>query len=247
MAFLRRPELLWPALWGAAAVLLAGVIAAEHFLGGVPTGEPSRAPAKVAEVKFLPPFSLPPDAQPQPETVARPLFVPTRRPSPPAAVAAASSMKKGQFVLTGVTVTPEIAFAFLKEVAGGKTHSVRKGSQVNGITVETVEPRRVVLKQGEESEDLPLNIQAPAKVAAAPAPTGAVPPAPGVPAPAGVPGAAGAAAAPPRPATAPPPPGTAMPAPGAAATAGTVPGATPQTPALPAPAPGRRRPWINAQ
>ncbi len=245
MAFLRRPEMLWPALWGAAAAMLAGVIAAEHFLGGSPAGEPARAPAKVAEVKFLPPFSLPPDAQPQPETVARPLFVPTRRPSPPAAVAAASSMKKGQFVLTGVTVAPDIAFAFLKEVAGGKTHSVRKGSQVNGITVDAVEPRRVVLKQGEESEDLPLNIQAPAKMAAAPAPTGAVPPAPG--APAGMPAAAGSAAVPPRPAMAPPPPGTAMPVPGAAATAGAVPGATPQTPALPAPAPGRRRPWINAQ
>jgi hypothetical protein len=245
MARLRRPETLWPALWAAVIVSLAAVIVAEHFLGRVTVGDEVRAPAKVVEAKLLPAFSLPEEAQPVPETVARPLFVPTRRTSPPAASAAVATMKKGQFVLTGVTVTPEVSFAFLKEVAGGKTHSVKKGSQINGITVEAVEPRRVVMKQGEETEDLSLNIQVPARMAASAAPTGAVPAAPGAP------------PVPPRPATAPPPPGTAAPVPGmpapqaGASAAAPAPAPAPAsalpTPVVPAPATGRRRPWINAQ
>jgi len=239
MAILRKPETLWPALWAAVIFILAAVIAAEHFLGRVTVGDEARAPAKVVEAKLLPAFTLPAETQPVPETIARPLFVPTRRTSPPAASASAATMKKGQFVLTGVTVTPEVSFAFLKEVAGGKTHSVKKGSQINGITIEAVEPRRVVMKQGEETEDLSLNIQVPARVAAAAAPAGGVPPAPGAP------------SVPPRPANAPPASRTAAPVPGMPAPTAGAPPAPPAstlpTPAAPAPATGRRRPWINAQ
>jgi hypothetical protein len=240
MAVMRKPETLWPALWAAVIVALVAVIAAEHFLGRVTVGDEVRAPAKVVEAKLLPAFSLPAETQPVPETIARPLFVPSRRTSPPAASAAVATMKKGQFVLTGVTVTPEVSFAFLKEVAGGKTHSVKKGSQINGITIEAVEPRRVVMKLGEETEDLPLNILVPARVAAAAATgAGGVPPAPGAP------------PVPPRPATAPPPPGTAPPVPGMPAPQAGAPPAVPAsalpTPVVPAPATGRRRPWINAQ
>lgn len=247
-----RPEYFWATLWAAVVLLLGGALAAEHFLGGVDVGQGAHPPARVADARLLPSFSLPPEPQPASETVTRPLFVPTRRPSPPAPAAAASAMKKGQFVLTGVTVTPEASFAFLKEVAGGKTHSVRKGSQVGGITVDTVEARRVVLRQGEETEDLPLNVQVPARTAQAPgAPMpGGVPPAPGAVPPASVPGAMPGATGPssmPRPGM----PGAPAPAaPGAPVPAATAPQAAPGTPAPAAPAApvtGRRRPWINAQ
>ncbi len=252
-----RPEFFWPAFWLAVAVLFAGGLAAEYHFGRVTVGEGVRAPAKVVEAGLLPAFAMAPEVQPAPETVARPLFVPTRRPSPPAASAAVPTMKKGQFVLTGVTVANDAAFAFLKEVATGKTKSVRKGTEVNGITVDVVEPRRVVLKQGDETENLALNIQVPAKMAAAAAPTGAVPPAPGAPLMAtggvGLPGGL------PQPPMAAPPPGTVPPAPGAIPGAplpapGTVPPgsasgapAVPGMPNVPAPSAGRRRPWINAQ
>lgn len=239
MAVLRKPETVWPALWVFVIFVLVAAIAAEHFLGRVTVGDEVRAPAKVVEAKLLPAFSLPEETQPVPETIARPLFVPTRRTSPPAASAAVATMKKGQFVLTGVTVTPEVSFAFLKEVAGGKTHSVKKGSQINGITVEAVEPRRVVMKQGEETEDLLLNTQVPARVAAAPAPTGAVPPV------SGAPPTSPGAATPAHPASAGParivPPGF----PGGTPPA--TPPATSGAPAAKAPVSGRRRPWINAQ
>lgn len=251
MAILRKPEHFWPALWLALLAVLCAVLAAEHFLGGVEVGGGVRAPARVVEAKLLPPFALAGEAEAAPETVARPLFVPTRRPSPPLAAATASAIKRGQFLLTGVTVTPDAAFAFLREHATGKTHSVRKGSTVNGLTVDKVEPRRVVLRQGEEIEDLTLHTRAPARIAAAPAPSAAVPPAPGaaaVPAPAGsvanpvfpgtmaVPASAGAPGSPPaRPGAAP------------AASAAAQPGTTPAAPGTPPPATGRRRPWITAQ
>lgn len=236
MPLLDRPERLWPAFWTTIVVLLVGVIALEHFFGGVDAGEGARVPAKVVEAKLLPAFTLPPEAQVAPETTARPLFVPTRRPAPPAAAAAASTMKRGQFVLTGVTVTPDAAFAFLREVAGGKTKSVRKGEKVNELTVETVEPRRVVLRQGEETEELALNIQVPARVATAPVPSAGVPPAPGTMPPAEAAVAAAKAAA-----------GAGTLPPGFPGAPGTVPQAAPGTPAAAAPATGRRRPWINAQ
>lgn len=119
---------------------------------------------------MLPPFTLAAADQFASETAARPLFTPTRRPAPPAATVQAT-MRKGQFVLTGITVSAEASFAFLKEVSSGKTRSVRKGAEVNGLRVDAVEPRRVVLRQGEETEDLMLAIQVPPRTAApAPAP-----------------------------------------------------------------------------
>jgi general secretion pathway protein N len=121
MAILRKPEYFWPALWVGIAAALVVVIALEYQFGAVTVGDGQRAPAKVIEAKLLPAFALTPETQSAPETVGRPLFVPTRRPAPAAATAAVQTMKRGQFVLTGVTVTPELSFAFLKEVANGKT------------------------------------------------------------------------------------------------------------------------------
>lgn len=240
MAILRKPEHFWPALWIGVLVALAAIVALEHFFGGVTAGTGPRAPARIVEAKLLPPFALPPESATPAETVAKPLFVPTRRPSPPLATAATPTMRKGQFVLTGVTIVPDVAFAFLRETASGKTLSVRKGNMVNGITVDIVEPRRVVLRMGEETEELALNIQVPARVAAAPAPSQGVPPAPG------------SAPAAPRPGFSGQAPGTPPAQPGApagatpAAPAG-APAATPATPSTQAPVSQRRRPWITPQ
>jgi len=240
MAILRKPEHFWPTLWIGVLVALAAIIALEHFFGGVTAGTGPRAPAKIVEARLLPPFALPPEPATPSETVAKPLFVPTRRPSPPVATAATPTMRKGQFVLTGVTIVPEVAFAFLRETASGKTLSVKKGNMVNGITVDVVEPRRVVLRMGEETEELALNIQVPARVAAAPAPGQGVPPAPGSASVAPTPGFAGQAAG--TPSAQPGAPAAAMP--GAPAGAPATASATPSTQA---PVSQRRRPWITPQ
>ena len=65
------------------------------------------------------------------ETVDRTLFNPTRRPAPPATASAEGEQKvqSGQFVLTGTTLAGDRSIAFLKEVAGGKARTVRKGRQ----------------------------------------------------------------------------------------------------------------------
>ena len=65
------------------------------------------------------------------------MFVPTRRPAPPAVPAAQESakprMQKGQFVLTGTAVVEQKSVAFLRESAGGKSRSVRVGETINGL------------------------------------------------------------------------------------------------------------------
>jgi hypothetical protein len=225
----------WVALWGGAAAALALVIGVEHYLGSEESTAAPRAPAKVADAKMLPPFSLASAEQVAPETAERPLFIPTRRPAPPAATVQ-PTMRKGQFALTGVTVSSEASFAFLRELSTGKTKSVRKGAEVNGLRVDAVEPRRVVLRQGEETEDLFLAIQSPPKPAAPPPGTPGAPGAGGAPpnlfAPGGVP-LPGAPGGPPMPGAA-AQPGVAQPA---------NPAATP--PKAEAPSTGRRRPYMN--
>jgi hypothetical protein len=223
----------WVALWGGAAAALVLVIGVEHYLGNEETAAAPRAPAKVADAKMLPPFSLASAEQVAPETAERPLFIPTRRPAPPAATVQ-PTMRKGQFALTGVTVSSDASFAFLRELSTGKTKSVRKGAEVNGLRVDAVEPRRVVLRQGEETEDLFLAIQSPPKQAAPPpgAPGSAGAP-PNIFAPGGVP-LPGAPGGPPMPGAA-PQPGVASPA---------NPAATP-TPGAEAPSTGRRRPYMK--
>ena len=217
--------------------VLSIIVAIEYFFGGVTTGEGPRAPARIVEAKLLPPFTLSAEAAAGAETVARPLFVPTRRPSPPAASAAAQTMRRGQFVLTGISIAQDAAFAFLRESSSGKTHSVRKGASVNGLTVDKVEPRRVVLRMGEELEELSLQIQAPARVAAAPAPAPTdrnAQPATGT-------TTATTSSRFPRPPGANPAPPPGLPS---AAPHSTAPGAPAATPAAPAVTSERRRPWM---
>jgi hypothetical protein len=168
------------------------------------------APARIADAGLLPAFSLAPIDQVSPQAGERPLFVPTRRPAPVAVASQASAMRKGQFLLQGTSITKDFGdIAMLKEVATNRSYVVRKGEQLNGITVDKVDASRVLLKQGEETEDLAIKTQGPTKGAplvqvpsgsifpqpAPPVPAAAVPKPPGtVAAPATNPPAAGQAA-----------------------------------------------------
>jgi len=163
------------------------------------------APARIADAGLLPAFSLAPINQVSPQAEERPLFVPTRRPVPVAVVSQASAMHKGQFLLQGTSITKDFGdVAMLKEVATNRSYVVRKGEQLNGITVDQVEPSRVLLKQGEETEDLGIKTQGPTKaVPPAPITSGSIFQQPAPPAPAtAVPKPPGTVAAP---ATSPPP------------------------------------------
>lgn len=146
-------------------------------------------PAKVADAGLLPDFHLPAIDQGFPEAAARPIFVPTRRPTPPAPVVqVVSAMRKGQFILLGTSITKDFGdVALLKEISTNRTHVARKGDKINGITVDKVEPHRVVLKEGVESEDVDIKTQGSPKGGLPPvAQPGAIFPQPGFPPPAGM-------------------------------------------------------------
>ena len=157
---------------------------------------PAAAPPPPVAVALLPEYRIDGGVDTRKETVDRVLFNPTRRPAPPASqTAAASAMKRGQYTLTGTTVVGNVATAFLRDVNGGKSRSVRQGETLGGMLVAEIRPDRVRLKQGDDFEDLSLKVAAGPRttVQAAPVipPTAIGAPQPGVP---GTPAAAAAAA-----------------------------------------------------
>lgn len=109
--------------------------------------------------KVLAEFNLPNVEKGFPEFLSRSLFAVSRR-SSASAGKGVSSMKKGQFVLVGVLITPQQRSALLRDVQTNKTVTVALVSVVRGMTLGEVESTRVVLRQGAESEELVLNVQA---------------------------------------------------------------------------------------
>ncbi len=119
--------------------------------------------------------------------LARPLFVPTRRPLPPKLVprqhspSSASTrrpppsstppplpapieppkptMRKGQFILDGIIITKDKNIALLREVATHKMVRVELGQEINGMQIEKLEPDKITFKQGDEHEELVLKIK----------------------------------------------------------------------------------------
>ncbi|MDH5287814.1 MAG: hypothetical protein OEX23_14410 [Betaproteobacteria bacterium] len=178
--------------WLAALAALAAVIGWETDWGRQVTRlhEIPAARAQPVTVALLPEYKLAGDAQERRDTVERPVFVPTRRPGPPPAAPEPPKprIQRGQFVLTGTAVVEKDSIAFLREASTGKSRTVRKGDNVNGMTVASIAPDGVVLALGDETEPLSL------KVAAGPRTT-IQPPVPGA-APAAGPGAAPANATP---------------------------------------------------
>jgi hypothetical protein len=121
---------------------------------------------------ILPEFRLPDAKDGFPEILSRPIFAYGRK--PPAVKGEAVVMKKGQYVLVGVLVTPQRRSALLRDVQTNKVETVAQTSVVRGLTVGEIEPGRVVLRQGADSEELILNVQTGPK-AAVPARIPAVP------------------------------------------------------------------------
>lgn len=146
---------------------------------------------KGTDTSLLPAFALPAADVAFNQTVERPLFVPTRRPTPVVAGAVQPMMKKGQFKLAGTVLNQDLPFAFLVEVSTGKGMRVAKGAEIisTGISVASIDAMRVVLKQGEETEELTLRTAASPPAPIAPplgAPVAGVPGAAQRPPPAGV-------------------------------------------------------------
>lgn len=129
-----------------------------------------------AEITLPPDYRLPALDRAYAETLERPLFVPTRRkpPPPPPPAVERPTMKKGQFLLLGTTITDELKAAIVKEVAGGKVRQVVLNQTINGLRLEQVEADSVVFTQYDDREELRLKIQ-PSPKAPPPGQTAIVP------------------------------------------------------------------------
>src|SRR5205814_2754255 len=82
---------------------------------------------KPVVASLLPEYSIAGGAAGHTEMVQRTLFNPTRRPAPAAAAAAAGTLQRGQFALTGTLMIDGKSTAFLREVAGNKPRRVLAG------------------------------------------------------------------------------------------------------------------------
>ncbi len=151
MDWLKRNPLL--GVLAAICVLLAVVIGVEAGFGATlreAMRPASGKPALPTDAKLLPPLVATAEDQAYPETTARPLFTPTRRPAPVLAAASPSTIPRGQFVLAGVIAVGDNRIAMLREKANGRIHRVEKGSE------------QVTLAQGGEEEVLTLAVSKPA-------------------------------------------------------------------------------------
>jgi hypothetical protein len=142
-------------LLGAVIALEVGIAAFQGDGGAVP------APTKTAsaEARLLPPLGAVNPDDTYPETGARPLFTPTRRPAPPAVVAPVSTMVRGQFTLQGVIALKDQRIALLREKSTGRVHRVEVGQEVNGIKLAGADNDKVTLMQGAEAEQILLHVQ----------------------------------------------------------------------------------------
>lgn len=144
----------------AVGVLLALVIVAEVVFGmkRAPAGAPgATANPAFTESKLMPSLASTSAEQAYPETGSRPLFSPNRRPAP--VLTASPAISRGQYILQGVTIVGDLRIALLKDKTGGRVFRVEKGRELNGITLSEVEPDRVTLRSGSDSEVIPLNVQ----------------------------------------------------------------------------------------
>ncbi len=165
--------------WWLVPTLLFGLVVGWEIDWGrqvvrVPFASPPLDPKPVTP-QLLPEYAIEGGLVANGETVSRTLFNATRRPAPAlAGEGGPYSLKPGQFLLLGTALGGEHNMAFLKEVAGGKSRTVREGDKINGMLVAAVTAERVKLTLGDESEELVL------KVAKGPKTTLAPPPAPPV-------------------------------------------------------------------
>lgn len=243
MTFVRRNPLI--VALAVLCAVLAAVVATELVLLADPPSVTASRKVAAAEAKLLPSLATATPESSYPETAARPLWIPTRRPAPQVAAAPQPSFQPGQFVLQGVTIAGSTRIALLKEKASGRVHRVELGRDVNGLHVAEVEPERVTLTQGGQRETLDLRVQRPGSTPGTPGAPGAPVQQTGQGVPPQNPAAAAMAGAVPNrsgpfgaPAAASVPPGSTppagpMPSPAAQATPGSapanaVPGAVPQ-------------------
>jgi hypothetical protein len=159
-----RRALYWIVPIGVAALVVAAELDVGDAAHRAPPPATPQPPAPVT-VGLLPEYTIAGGPAALSATSEHTLFNPTRHPAPPAVASggasAPSQMKRNQFVLTGTAIDGGTAVAYLRDNApGGKSHVVKKGDKLNGMTVAEVTPSGIRFTQGGESEDLALKVAA---------------------------------------------------------------------------------------
>lgn len=101
------------------------------------------------------PFALPP-IENYAEVTMRPLFSATRRPAPPQAVPR-GSLEPASLVLTGVILTSDGRMALVQEAKSPKPTRLKEGQEIQGWTVQSILPDRVVIHRGTVEQAVKLH------------------------------------------------------------------------------------------
>ena len=107
-------------------------------------------------------FSLPPlDALG--EVVARPLFMPTRRPPPPTATSSASLLQPPNFALAGIVVVGSRRVAMIETGANATAPfaSIAVGDTIDGWTVTAIKHASILLQAGDRTVEVTMRDKAP--------------------------------------------------------------------------------------
>ena len=141
-------------------------------LGSAPTllrADPADPPSpeRIAALPDRPVFAMPP-IESFSEIAARPLFSESRRPPGPAAEpepepetkpgkAAAVVVRRGLFVLVGVVITARTRLAIVRQRTAREAVRLVEGQQIEGWTVDSIQPDRVLFRQGAAVEEVRLD------------------------------------------------------------------------------------------
>jgi general secretion pathway protein N len=141
----------WPlCLAGAFCLGLLIVIGAESLPRGSAEDDPVPVSGGVrASVGAQPVFAMPPISAYAP-VLARPLFSPTRRPSAQAGALPASS----SFTLVAIVISADDRHALLGSGQPIKVTRVAEGEDIGGWTVEAILPDRVIVRRGDQHEEI---------------------------------------------------------------------------------------------
>ncbi len=123
------------------------------------------SPERVAALPDKPVFAMPP-LESFSEIAARPLFSESRRPPSPAdepelepepGQAAAPVVRRGLFVLVGVVITARTRLAIVRQRNAREAVRLVEGQQIEGWTVDSIQPNLVRLRQGAAVEEVRLD------------------------------------------------------------------------------------------
>lgn len=137
----------------------------------LPISIPTAHQSEPVLITLPPDYRLPVREKSYAETLGRPLFVPTRRvspPAPPPPPPPPPTMQKGQFLLMGTILTDELKIAVVREISSGKERQVVQGYTINGLQLEQVEPNRIVFTQYNDKEEIRLKTLASSKSTSTP-------------------------------------------------------------------------------